>query len=860
MQSRLSLASVIALVAIAASFTLAHPLHGEPLLPGYHAQSVFTFTSGGALGNDSYGFVNPALLSCVSQPDLTFAWRGSESKTISTEIDRWGVFAAAPHIGLGALHEENALGSITDYRLSVGFGGKRVSVGANYGWSGGNTEAFSRGKTVGLGVLTRPVPQISVGLSGLAATEGSVKMGVFDLGLRPLGTDLVTLFGDYTLEQDQVFKNGAWSTGAALRVAPGIHLTGRYFGADAAHAFTAGLSFDVGRFGVASQAHYDNNQHRSYNTYRVRAGAYSPNVVDKMIMPRTKYVEFDLFGPVKYQRFRWFDESATLLGLLSNIEAAKNDPRVSGIAINMSGVEIGREMAWEVSEKLRDFKSAGKHVVIFLDGGGIDEYHLASVADKIVLDPLGILLFEGYVMGRTYMKGTLAKLGVAFDEWRFFTHKSAYEAFSREGMSEADREQRQRLVDEYYALAKSDVCASRGLSAEDFERLINDETILLPEDALKKGLVDTLARWDAAEDIVKAFEGKSKDMVGPTSLATGSPRKFYGASSGFAAEDTWGQLPQVAVIYAIGECAMDTGIKARTLSKDIEAAADNSDIKAVVFRVDSPGGDALASDVVAEALKKCKEKKPVIVSQGAVAASGGYWVSMYGDQIVAAPQTITGSVGVIGGWFYNAGLKEKLGMTTDHVQAGSHADLGFGMTLPLIGAGVPDRNLTEWERSTIERMIKTAYKDFVAKVAAGRKMEAEEVDKIGQGRVWPGVDGKANGLVDVIGGLETALKLAKERAGIATDQPVTLVELPTPEAFDFGMFTPRLIGFRHLVGAWLSGSEETYGGPARALAARLDSGTDDALKYLRFRLEHNGEALPMLPLEDMDAVLEAQGK
>jgi protease-4 len=736
-----------------------------------------------------------------------------------------------------------------------------MSFGASYGWSRGDTDEFSRANTVGLGMLARPNPHISVGLSGLAATEGDSKQGIFGLGLRPLGTDRVTLFGDYALEQDQVLKDAPWSAGAALRVASGSYLTGRYFGDNEDHAFTVGLTFDIGRFGVASQGHYDGNRHRSYNTYRVRTGAYTPNVLDKVVAPRTKYVEFDLFGRVKYQRFRWFDDSATLVGLLSNIEAAKNDPRVGGIAINMAGMQIGREMAWEVREKLRDFKSAGKRVVIFTDGGGLDQYHFASVADRIVLDPLGILLFEGYVMGRTYLKGTLAKVGVAFDEWRFFTHKSAYEAFSRESMSEPDRQQRQRLVDEYYALAKSEICESRGLSAEQFDRLVNDEAILLPREALEKGLVDTLARWDAADDIVKALEGKSRRMVGPGSLAAGSPRKFYGASSGFVSEDAWGSLPQVAVIYAIGECAMDTGIKARTLSKDIEAATNDGDVEAVVFRVDSPGGDALASDVVAEALKKCREKKPVIVSQGAVAASGGYWVSMYGDQIVAAPQTITGSVGVIGGWFYNAGIKEKMGMSTDHVQAGSHADLGFGMTVPLIGAGVPDRNLTEWERATVERMIRTSYGDFVAKVAAGRGMEPEEVDKIGQGRVWPGIDGKANGLVDVIGGLETALDLAKERAGIAADQPVALVELPVPEAFDFGMLTPKLIGFRQLAYAWLFGSEETYSGSAAgALPAGLESGIDDALKYLRFRLEHNGEALPMLPLEDMDAVLDAQGR
>jgi len=186
--------------------------------------------------------------------------------------------------------------------------------------------------------------------------------------------------------------------------------------------------------------------------------------------------------------------------------------------------------------------------------------------------------------------------------------------------------------------------------------------------------------------------------LGAGSLAAEPPRRAYGSPEGYAPSHVWGELPRIAVVYALGECAMDSGIKARTLSKEVDALVEDSGIEAIVFRVDSPGGDAMASDLVAEALKKAKGKKPVIVTQGAVAASGGYWLSMYGDKIVAAPHTITGSIGVIGGWFYNAGLKEKLGMTTDRVQAGDHADIGFGMVLPFLGLGVPDRNLTEWER------------------------------------------------------------------------------------------------------------------------------------------------------------------
>ncbi|MFZ1946537.1 MAG: signal peptide peptidase SppA [bacterium] len=869
-------AALSALIALPASASAGEA--ADPVIAPYHYQNDLALTSGGALWWDNYGFGNPALLGYVAGPNATFTWRGSQSERQSgmayptdddpgpgfaADLDQWSLLAAVPHLGFAVRHDKTDVGSVSDYRVAYALGTRSTSFGASYSFSGGDAGLFGRGHTLGFGALFRPIPYISVGLSGQTSTEGKAKEGVFDVGLRPLGTDNVTVFGDYAIQQDQVFRDGAWSTGAALKVLPGVHLTARYLGT---HAFSAGLSIDLGRLGLASQAHYDNNQHRAYNTYSVRAGAYTPNVVDAYLMPERKYLEFDLMGPLKYQRYRWFDKANTLAGLLTAIEAAKNDPRVAGIAINTSAMDANREVAWEVREKLREFKSTGKHVVIYLDYAGIDLYHFASVADKIVMDPMSIMLLEGYCMGRTYLKGTIEKAGLAFDEWRFFTYKSANEALSREGMSEADREQRQRLLDEFYNVAKTEICAARSISGEEFDRMVNEAPIMLAADAVKLGLADTLARWDEIEDVVKSLEGKSKQLGGPGGLAvTSSPRANYGADEGFAEEDRWGDRPQIAVVYALGECAMDTGIKARTLSKVVQDVTDDSAIKAVVFRVDSPGGDALASDIVAAALKKCMDKKPVIVSQGFVAASGGYWISMYSDKIVAAPQTITGSIGVIGGWLYNAGLKERLGMTTDHVQTGNHADLAFGMTMPLIGAQVPDRNLSTDERGMVENLIKTSYKEFVAKVAAGRGMEAEAVDKIGQGRVWPGVDGLENGLVDALGGLDVAIALAKQEAGIGRDEAVALVELPEPEAFNFGMFTPKLIGFaklgylgqaKQLAGSWLLGGDAGF--EALGSAGPAFSEDASALDHLRFRLEHNGQPMPMIPLEDMDMILGSQ--
>jgi protease IV len=233
---------------------------------------------------------------------------------------------------------------------------------------------------------------------------------------------------------------------------------------------------------------------------------------------------------------------------------------------------------------------------------------------------------------------------------------------------------------------------------------------------------------------------------------------------------------------------------------------------------------------VAEALRKAKGKKPVIVSQGDVAASGGYWLSMYADTIVASPVTLTGSIGVIGGWIYNKGLKEWLGLSTDKVKVGEHADLPFGFTFPFLGIGLPDRDLTPEERAQLQSSILSLYKDFTSKVAAGRRMKVDQVDSVAQGRVWSGYDGRSRGLVDLLGGLDLALRVAKTRAGISEGQEVTLMELPQPGLFNLQALLPKFIGI------------ETASVPE----------PDPMLQQMKFRIRHNGEPVPILPLEFME--------
>jgi protease-4 len=253
----------------------------------------------------------------------------------------------------------------------------------------------------------------------------------------------------------------------------------------------------------------------------------------------------------------------------------------------------------------------------------------------------------------------------------------------------------------------------------------------------------------------------------------------------------------------------------------------SGNVKAIVLRVDSPGGDALAADLIADVLRKGKGKKPIIVSQGYVAASGGYWLSMFADTIVAAPNTITGSIGVIGAYIFNKTLKQTLGMSVDHVQKGKFADLGFGATLPLIGISIPDRDFTEEELKMAETGIKTLYKGFVEKVALGRKKTFNEIEKIAQGRVWSGSDGLKNGLVDVLGGLDDAIKIALQKTNL-TNSEYEIIEMPEPEWFDVNSFLPSFLRIEQKIVE------------------------DPFIRDLKFRLEFNGIPIPLLPQDFID--------
>lgn len=775
----------------------------------YNVNYKFWLSSAGAYRFGLYGFDNPANLTYAKNFDLYFLWKQNKSTQFSFED--FGIFTGVKNLGFGFVNQKlDELTTLKTYRISSSFGNKSLSLGVAYSWSNSNNEEIKVSNLWTLGSLIRPVKYISIGLVGFTDFKDNFYEGVVDFALRPFGNEKLALFSDFTYTNSNRNSYNKWSAGLVIEPLPGIQVTGRYF--DTKY-FNFGIQLSLGNFGIINSNKFDKDLKNQETIYGIRIGAYDRNIISKIIRAKNEY-KIDLNGQIKYQKSQLFDNSKTLISIIRKLENIKNDPSINRVILNTSGIAASKIFLWEIREKLKELRNSGKEIYIYIDNANIDLYHFASVANKIVLDPMGTIILEGFVLGRNYYKGTLDKLGIGFEELRYFKYKSAAETFSRESMSEADREQRQALIDNLYNFIKNDISQDRTNLTIPFDTLINQYVLFTANEAKEIGLVDSIARWYEISSPNSTEKGMFKLSISNKIETEELPEDNY-----------WGEKPKIAVIYGLGACAMDEGITARKLVKDFDRVLKDNSIKAVVFRVDSPGGDALASDVIAETMKKLKKIKPLIVSQGYVAGSGGYWLSMYADTIVSMPTSITGSIGVIGSWFYNKGLKENFGVSTDLVKKGDHADLGFGFIIPLLNLSIPDRNLTQEEKSKFESMIKIMYKEFVNKVALGRGKTPKEIEDVAQGRVWSGIDAKNIGLVDVLGGLETAIEIARLKAGLNKNE-FEIVEFPKPQLFDLSYLLPINIKTKQI--------------------------EHDPLSMLKFRIRNNGKAMLLMPLDTIE--------
>ncbi len=472
-------------------------------IPEYYSRYDFLMASPGVYNDGLVGFVNPANLILLKAPEMDFYLTARNGKF--SAFDHWGLFTGCPGFSFGV--QSIKIGNVraTDYKLSTGFGTDGNALGLAYGWSGGDYNASGRERLITAGTIVRPTRYFSIGAIGNFSLESSNREWAFDLGIRPLGTSKLTIFGDIALPDKFSFANSPKSAGAAFEIAPGINAVGRYFKGG---AFTLGLALNLGRVGYSAQSHFDTGQNYSYTTYSVRSGGLRPSIFTPIFDKGKRYLRLDLKGTIDYQKYVLFDDQTIrFMDLLNNIHAATDDPRVGAVVLNLSSMKVLPEHAWEIRQELQNVRKAGKKVIVFIDRVDMTTYHLASVADKIVLDPEGAVQLEGYVLGKTYFKGTIEKLGLAFDEWRFFKYKSAMEPLSRDKMSDADREQYQNFVDDLYETVRTDICASRRISPEQFDNIIDDQVYMTPSASLESKLVDTLARWSDMGAVISNLAG-----------------------------------------------------------------------------------------------------------------------------------------------------------------------------------------------------------------------------------------------------------------------------------------------------------------------------------------------------------------
>ena len=456
-----------------------------------------------------------------------------------------------------------------------------------------------------------------------------------------------------------------------------------------------------------------------------------------------------------------------LLKALRAIEAAAADSRIKGIYLRMNGEGgvTGSALLEELREALLEFKQSGKFVVAYNETYSQGQYYLASVADKIYLQPEGGMDWSGMASNVMFYKGLLDKLDLRAEVFRptACKYKSAVEPFILNKMSPANREQMQALVNSMWGTISGAVCESRGIDSVQMRRITDNLQVTLPEEALQYGFVDSLVYEDQMEEVFAEL-GVSDDYA---FITLGDYASQVGADLKNISAD------QVAIIYADGQIVDGEGygkeIYGNTLAAKIAGVRDDEKVKAVVLRVNSPGGSALASDVIWREIELLKAEKPVVVSMGSYAASGGYYISCPADVIVADKLTLTGSIGVFGMILdTREALKNKLGITIDGVQ--SNASSSFLATEPL----------TPIQRSMIMRGVDKVYTTFTNDVAEGRNLPIEKVLDIAGGRVWSGADALGIGLIDTYGGLKTAIALAVDKADLGDNYRVTEVtETPT---------------------------------------------------------------------------------
>jgi len=476
--------------------------------------------------------------------------------------------------------------------------------------------------------------------------------------------------------------------------------------------------------------------------------------------------ERETYDPLSLAFFNTQLRNQGLNDILAAINNAKESDKVKGIYLNLGFAQTGIATMQEIRNALIDFKTSGKFIVAYGEIVSQKTYYAASVADKIILNPLGMLDFKGLGGMQQYHKGIFEKIGIEVQAFKVGTYKSYIEPYTSEKMSNNDREQRSVYLSLLWKEILSAISESRNIPADSLNRYA-DEYLLFsaPENLVKYGLVDSLAYKIDFESSLKEMAGieKNKDL------------KFLKVVD--MLDDTPAIKDKIAILYAEGGIVSDAeeeffssgeAITAKTYVKEIKKLQKDSSIKAVVFRVNSGGGSAYASDQIWHSIRELSKIKPVIASFGSAAASGGYYIACGASKIVASPATLTGSIGIFGLFPSGEKLANKMGASYDGIGTNKNTLLGEKvLSIPFLGIGLlPARPLNEGEFNMLQSYVERGYDAFLSRCAEGRNKSKKSLDSIGQGRVWAGAQSVGIGLADTLGGIETALEMAANMANL----------------------------------------------------------------------------------------------
>ena len=529
----------------------------------------------------------------------------------------------------------------------------------------------------------------------------------------------------------------------------------------------------------------------------------------------------------------------TVRMFVDNLRKAKVDARVSAVLLKPTGFESPYwAKVQEIRDAVLDFRKSGKPVYAYLEYGGDREYYLATAADRVFLMPSSPLDLTGIATYEVFLRGTLDKIGAYPDLHHIGEYKTAPNQLTEKGYTRAHKEMDESLNRDLYEQLVRGIADGRKKKETDVQRLIDDGPFL-PEDALRAGLVDDVLYEDQVEEKLRGLASGGDKTAAATS-SNERLRKMEGDDYARVSPTSFGlnKGPRIGVIYATGTInAGRSGydplsgavIGADTLIESIRQARRDSSLRAIVVRIDSPGGSATASDAIWRELmiaRKDRADRPIVASMSDLAASGGYYIALPAEVIVAQPSTLTGSIGIFGGKVVTGGVYEKLGANIGSTSIGKNAEINS-----------PARPFNAGELRKLQEQLQAFYDQFVEKVAQSRHTSPEKIDQVAQGRVWTGRQAKDNGLVDVLGGLDTAVAIAKQRAKLAADTEVELVVYPPRKSF-YEIVTDQFSGAgdQLAISSWL--------------AAHLSKGDLEALRVVRGPLAmfRRGELLALMPV------------